>query len=61
MERSDIFQKQGMCIEKLTLKKKIAVLNGSLVLILGLLLVLFINLIAPIFIEQELITGHINK
>jgi len=49
-----------MCIEKLTLKKKIAVLNGSLVLILGLLLVLFINLIAPIFIEQEIGTPNAN-
>lgn len=35
-------------------------MNGSLILILGLLLVLFINLIAPIFVVQEIGTPNVN-
>ena len=53
MGSSGTSQQQEKGIEKFTLRQRMAFMNGTLVLVIGLLLLLFINLIAPVFITRE--------
>ncbi len=48
----------GKYLQKLTLRKRMIVLNGALVFVMALLLVSFVNLIAPFFISHDVGTPN---
>ena len=54
MRKSKRIPKRVDHLERFTLRQRIAFLTGGLVFVMGLLLVLFINLIAPIFITRDI-------
>src|SRR3972149_607365 len=53
MKTNKFFQAISRINEKMTLQQRVTCLTTAVVIILGLILILFINLIAPIFTTQE--------
>lgn len=53
MKTNKFFQAISSINEKMTLQQRVTCLTTGVVIILGLILILFINLIAPIFTTQE--------